>query len=163
MVSYMFKGGSVSPPCNSYMALTNRNFPFTLSNNHMLPDLVSFSLSQSLVAHKLCPGRMFHRFNCAVKIAAFTLSGLVVYVTFFSPRGSSWRIANWHLPSRFGPDSILDDISSTSLSPSPASDVLTPEQIRDIVAPTRGFYSRDYSLHLGWNNVSTSLEFRYQQ
>ena len=33
-------------------------------------------------------------------------------------------------------------------------DVLTLEQIRDIVAPTRGFFSRDYSLGLGWNNVS---------
>ena len=32
--------------------------------------------------------------------------------------------------------------------------VLTLEQIRDIVAPTRGFFSRDFSLGLGWNNVS---------
>jgi hypothetical protein len=35
-----------------------------------------------------------------------------------------------------------------------ASAELTLEQIRDIVAPTRGYFSRDYSLHLGWNNVS---------
>ena len=34
------------------------------------------------------------------------------------------------------------------------SDALSLEQIRDIVAPTRGFLSRDYSLYLGWNNVS---------
>jgi len=32
--------------------------------------------------------------------------------------------------------------------------VLTLEEIRDIVAPTRGFFSRDFSLGLGWNNVS---------
>ena len=41
-----------------------------------------------------------------------------------------------------------------SPSPSLISDVLTVEQIRDIVAPTRGFFVRDYSLGLGWNNVS---------
>lgn len=34
------------------------------------------------------------------------------------------------------------------------SDDLSLEQIRDIVAPTRGFFTRDYSLYLGWNNVS---------
>ena len=44
-------------------------------------------------------------------------------------------------------------LSSPSPSPSLASDELTLEQIWDIVAPTRGFYSRDYSVHLGWNNV----------
>ncbi|KAI0003694.1 hypothetical protein BJV74DRAFT_876058 [Russula compacta] len=44
---------------------------------------------------------------------------------------------------------------ATPSSPSapPVSDVLTLEQIRDIVAPTRGFFSRDYSLGLGWNNM----------
>jgi hypothetical protein len=51
--------------------------------------------------------------------------------------------------------------TSTSVSEAPSlpsqpplPDVLTLEQIRDIVAPTRGFFSRDYSLGLGWNNVS---------
>jgi hypothetical protein len=39
-------------------------------------------------------------------------------------------------------------------APSSPSDVITLEQIRDIVATTRGFFSRDYSLNLGWNNVS---------
>ncbi|KAH9081639.1 hypothetical protein EDB83DRAFT_2539219 [Lactarius deliciosus] len=38
------------------------------------------------------------------------------------------------------------------------SDVLTPEQIRDVVAPTRGFFSRDYSLGLGWNNMRYIIE-----
>jgi len=39
-------------------------------------------------------------------------------------------------------------------APSSPSDVLSLEQIRDIVATTQGFLSRDYSLNLGWNNVS---------
>jgi hypothetical protein len=39
-------------------------------------------------------------------------------------------------------------------TPSFPSDVLSFEQIRDIVATTRGFFTRDYSLNLGWNNVS---------
>jgi hypothetical protein len=28
------------------------------------------------------------------------------------------------------------------------------EALRDMVAHTQGFWARDYSLHLGWNNVS---------
>jgi hypothetical protein len=44
-------------------------------------------------------------------------------------------------------------------SPPPASAELTLEQIRDIVAHTRGFFSRDYSLHLGWNNVSINWDY----
>jgi hypothetical protein len=41
---------------------------------------------------------------------------------------------------------------------SPVADVLTVEQIRDIVATTRGFFSRDYNLDLGWNNVRYIFE-----
>ena len=113
---------------------------------------------------------------------AFLLSGLIVYLTFFWPDRLPWRLPDWHLPSGFHSDSqtladhnetllvestltnslpnptpgsiIPDDPPSPSPSSSPVSDVLTLEQIRDIVAPTRGFFSRDYSLGLGWNNVS---------
>jgi hypothetical protein len=34
------------------------------------------------------------------------------------------------------------------------ADVLDLEALRDLVATTRGFWARDWSLHLGWNNVS---------
>ncbi|KAF8274078.1 hypothetical protein EI94DRAFT_1776054 [Lactarius quietus] len=50
-----------------------------------------------------------------------------------------------------------------SLSPSPVSDVLTLEQIRDVVARTRGFFSRDYSLGLGWNNMRYIIEASLHQ
>jgi hypothetical protein len=77
-------------------------------------------------------------------------------VTFFSP---SWRLPDWHLSAYLYPDPLeLADHNDNPFPPlpssSPVSDVLTLEQIRDIVAPTRGIFSRDYSLYLGWNNVS---------
>lgn len=37
-----------------------------------------------------------------------------------------------------------------------ASDDLDLEALRSIVAGTRGYYARDYSMGLGWNNVSHS-------
>ena len=56
------------------------------------------------------------------------------------------------------PDAPATSTSAPEAPPlpsrTPLPDVLTLEQIRDIVAPTRGFFSRDYSLGLGWNNVS---------
>jgi hypothetical protein len=113
----------------------------------MAPDLFPFSPSKSRAARNLCRWRSFLRSNGALRIGFFTpflLTGLLVYLTFFSPL---WRLPNWHLSSHLYPDPL-------SPSSSPVSDVLTLEQIRDIVAPTRGLFSRDYSLYLGWNNVS---------
>jgi hypothetical protein len=57
---------------------------------------------------------------------------------------------------------VLDGPPPPSAFSSPVADVLTVEQIRDIVALTRGFFSRDYDLELGWNNVSVSLSIKYQ-
>jgi hypothetical protein len=118
-----------------------------------------------------------------VFFTAFILSSLIVCVIFLSPHGPSLRLSDWRGPSQashLDPDPpVLADPSETLLlgpklppllpeptpvlegppppsptpSPSPVSDVLTLEQIRDIVAPTQGFFSRDYSLGLGWNNV----------
>jgi hypothetical protein len=128
----------------------------------MPSDLLPFSPSESYAALKPRRWRAFLRSRATLKIVFFStvflFTGTIVYVTFFSP---SWRFPVWHLPSRFDPDSIPDDPSFPSQS-SPVSDVLTLEQIRDIVAPTRGFFSRDYSLSLGWKNVSVSLGIRYQ-
>jgi hypothetical protein len=98
---------------------------------------------------------------------------VICYMTFLTP--SFLRSSDWYGLSQVHPHSpepVYADVSlSTSSkpvfptptsteepprlpSPSLAADELTLEQIRDIVTPTRGFYSRDYSLHLGWNNVS---------
>ena len=113
----------------------------------------------------------------------FIFAGLIFYTTIFSPRDSLLRrpIAGWHDLPQLDPNSseyvdsrtkytfpspslslststILDQASAPSPSPSPPrpsqSDELTLQQIRAIVARTRGFFSRDYSLGLGWNNVS---------
>ncbi|KAI0299898.1 hypothetical protein BC826DRAFT_906218 [Russula brevipes] len=48
---------------------------------------------------------------------------------------------------------LLAGHPGTLLPPTPKTDALTLEEIRDIVAHTRGFYARDFSLHLGWNNM----------
>ena len=84
-----------------------------------------------------------------ISLGSFVLI-VISYMTFLSPHGplfysySEWTIATNH---------AFSSASSDEASPSP-SDALSLEQIRDIVAPTRGFLSRDYSLYLGWNNVS---------
>jgi hypothetical protein len=105
-------------------------------------------------------------------LGALIFASLVVYTTFLSPHGA---LAVWHRPPDWhgfsqNETSVSDldhaspsnssseptktaETSHPSPSPSPISDVLNVEQIRDIVAPTRGFFTRDYSLGLGWNNV----------
>jgi hypothetical protein len=150
----------------------------------MASDLPLFSPSESRSSLNLRRWRSFLRSNGALRMGFFTtflFTGLIVYLTFF-PHGPSWRLPDWHPPLHFDPDSlelanpnetllvdpkfatllpsptpestISDTPPPPSPSSSPVSDVLTLEQIRDIVAPTRGFFSRDYSLGLGWNNVS---------
>ncbi|KAH9058130.1 hypothetical protein EDB87DRAFT_1832712 [Lactarius vividus] len=131
----------------------------------MAPDLLPFSRPES---HAACQPRRWRpvlRSNGTLKVRFFStgffLTGLV-YVAFFSSYGSSsWRLPSLNLPAHFDPDPLeladplLVDPNSAPSPPSPlfSPDVLTLEQIRDIVAPTRGFFSRDYSLGLGWNNV----------
>ena len=139
----------------------------------MAPDLFPLPPSESYPTNKpRWQRRSFFLSHCTIKIGFFAttffLTSLLVHVAFFSPssHSSSWRLSDWHLPSHFDPDSLqLADPSEPSLvdpkvanvlpNP-PVSNNLTLEQIRDIVAPTRGFFSRDYSLGLGWNNVSVS-------
>jgi hypothetical protein len=104
---------------------------------------------------------------------AFILIGLICYMT-LTPHGSRliassdwYSVSDAHPPSH--PQRVHADAPvfpsathiSTDIAPWPpsyplASSELTLEQIRDIVAPTRGFFSRDYSVHLGWNNVSVT-------
>ncbi|SRR6266403_1716230 len=67
--------------------------------------------------------------------------GLILYITFLSP----------HSPLLLSSSKWFTPTNHISSSP---SDGLSLEQIRTIVAPTRGFLARDYSLNLGWNNVS---------
>src|ERR1700677_153981 len=111
--------------------------------------------------------RQFLRPNGALKLgvsAAFVLSSLIVYITFLS-HGSSWRLSDLPAPSYFDPNfggladpreppllhtrpasllpepiPVLDEPPAPLPSPSPVSDVLSLEQIRDVVASTRGFF-----------------------
>jgi hypothetical protein len=95
-----------------------------------------------------------HSFNnipgIGIFIGSFISFGLILYTTFLSPysplslSSSKWSISTNHASSS----------PTSDEAPSSPSDVLSLEQIRDIVATTRGLFSRDYSLSLGWNNVS---------
>jgi hypothetical protein len=114
----------------------------------------------------------FRSFNTLPRIGiafgAFLFSTLIFYLTFFSPHdgplsfsSSDWYGLNTTSAQRVGSNESLpaptNDASALPTpdeEPSPPSDILSLEQIRDIVARTRGFFSRDYSLNLGWNNVS---------
>jgi hypothetical protein len=101
-------------------------------------------------------------------LSAVIFVGLICYVTSSTPhdhllfRPSAWNGVSQH------PNPVYASTSQSSPAfPSPTSSMATPwfpppsstpdeltlEQIRDIVTRTRGFYSRDYSIHLGWNNV----------
>ena len=90
----------------------------------------------------------FHSFNSisgiGISLGSFLLVGLIFYMTFLLPHGGPLLLSSSEWPT---PE------NHTFSSPS-NSDILSLEQIRDIVTPTRGFLSRDYSLYLGWNNVS---------
>ena len=130
-----------------------------------------FSRSESYAALKLRRWQAFLRSKSALKISflstAFLLTGLIAYMAFFSSLGPSWRLPDWHSLSQFDSTFLPDSAPECAIQPSPSlpmSDVLTVEQIRDIVAPTRGFYSRDYRLSLGWGNVSVTVshDVRFQ-
>lgn len=122
------------------------------------------------------------RLRNGVLLSVFSIACLFLYTKSSSPRDPPWyRPSSWHgrLPLRpeyphyvnasetllVAPTPIYPPIAPGTPAPSnsgsssppsrtPVPDVLTLEQIRDIVASTRGFFSRDYSLGLGWNNVS---------
>ncbi|KAH9173184.1 hypothetical protein EDB89DRAFT_2095346 [Lactarius sanguifluus] len=121
----------------------------------MAPDLLPFSRPELHVACQPHRWRSVLRSNSALKLGFFSTGFFLVYVAFFSAYGpSSWRLPGLNPPSHFDPDplKLADPLVDPKFAPFPP-DVLTLEQIRDIVAPTRGFFSRDYSLGLGWNNV----------
>jgi hypothetical protein len=106
-------------------------------------------------------GRISCRRNCfsysfnsipgiGISLGSFISVGLILYMTFLSPHGPLLLSSSeWLTPANHSLSS-----STSDEAPSLLSDVLSLEQIRDIVATTRGFFSRDYSLYLGWNNVS---------
>ena len=141
----------------------------------MVSELLPLSHSPSSPSHHARPFRRYGAFFCfrngvlgTAIFSAISLVGLICYVTLLNPRGHLlFRPSEWNGPSHY-PNPVYTSTSlSSSASPSPTpsaatpsfrppsliADELTLEQIRDIVTPTRGFYSRDYSVHLGWNNV----------
>ena len=164
----MVIAGYVKKGCSAG-SLSSSDITRSLTRSHtvttMPPDLFSTSPSNSHAALHTRRLRSFLRFKKALKIGFFSipflLTGLIIYATFFPLQTPSGNLPDSHHPSPLDLDSVPDDPPSP-LQSSPVSDVLTLQQIRDIVAPTRGFFSRDYSLYLGWDNVSVSLGIRCQ-
>jgi len=116
--------------------------------------------------------RPFLRSNGSLRtcllFGSIVVTSLIIYATFLSPGDTLWRRpTDWYDPPQRGSFPSNPKYASSPTLPhapdaptnvsrpwtSTSSDVLTLEQIRDIVAPTRGIFTRDYSLHLGWNNV----------
>jgi hypothetical protein len=149
-------------------------FPFFLSpsldsmtRSSSLPQWHSFTKSSPTRGCISCrQNGFFHSFNSipgmGILFGSSFLVGFVFYMAFLSPHGplllrssESYRIvqleSNKSTPTNHTPSSHA---SHWHEAPSLLSDVLSLEQVRDIVATTRGFLSRDYSLNLGWNNVS---------
>ena len=96
----------------------------------------------------------FHSFNSfpgiCISLGSFILVVLIFHTTFLPPQASFLRSSSkWSIPTNHASSSPTSDEA-----PSSPSDVLSLEQIRQIVSTTRGFFARDYSLYLGWNNVS---------
>jgi hypothetical protein len=113
----------------------------------------------------LCPRNCVPRtvmFSALTALTALTFVGLICYMTFLTAYDPVSVFT-----SNTNPVSVItctkhafpSPVSSTEIPPRlppflQAAEGLPLERIRDIVAPTRGFFSRDYSLDLGWNNVS---------
>ncbi|KAH7919730.1 hypothetical protein BV22DRAFT_1040608 [Leucogyrophana mollusca] len=70
-----------------------------------------------------------------------------------SSRLSRW--AGFHSPT---PPSAIQTPTHTIPPFVPDSEELDLETLRDMAARTRGFYVRDYSLYLGWNNMRYIIE-----
>jgi hypothetical protein len=107
----------------------------------------------------------FRSFNSipgiGIFFGAFLLVCLVLYITSVSPHGLlllhslDWHGLDTNSTGHVSTPTNHDSSSPVSDgAPSSPSDILSLEQIRDIVAHTRGFLARDYSLNIGWNNVS---------
>ncbi|KAH9952603.1 hypothetical protein BC827DRAFT_1274389 [Russula dissimulans] len=123
--------------------------------------------------------RSYGSLRTGLFFGVIALSSLVIYATFLSPHDSLWRRpTDWYgLPQRESlasnpkyhhspspsptlphtPDPPVPTETTSSWTPW-SSDALTLEQLRDVVAPTRGFFTRDYSLGLGWNNMRYILD-----
>jgi hypothetical protein len=69
-------------------------------------------------------------------------------------------LSPFNRPPRYGHPPPRDPPNENTLSipPSaiaiPDTEYLSVETLRNTVARTKGYWARDYSLHLGWNNVS---------
>jgi hypothetical protein len=171
-------------PCSfPLIVMSFRWYASTPHNPDLLPPPPSYPRSgRPFVRRWRSFHRANLRLRNGVLLCVFIIASLFFYTQSSSPRDPPWyRPSSWHgrLPLRPeyphyvnasetlfvaptpiyppiapGIPALSNSASNPPPSRTPVPDVLTLEQIRDIVASTRGFFSRDYSLGLGWNNVS---------
>ncbi|TFY57376.1 hypothetical protein EVG20_g8576 [Dentipellis fragilis] len=121
--------------------------------------------------------------NVGLFFGTAALSGILFHFLFFSlfvaPASNEWKLAlpfSKSLPGLHRPEptpNVFDHAlpyppppppSDHSHLPSPSTvpdarpDELTVEELRDLVAGTSGYFVRDFSLGLGWNNVRYIIE-----
>jgi hypothetical protein len=78
-----------------------------------------------------------------------TLAGFNIVVFLVTPESGHLL-----LPLIFG-NSVSSMTSTTDIPDT--SEELSLETLRDMVARTKGYWARDYSLYLGWNNASKTI------
>ena len=133
-------------------------------SSSLLPQWKSFTKSSHDRKSRHHHG-FFHSFNSipgmGIFFGFFFMVGLIFCMTLFSSHGpllpdssESYELFQLDISSTQHPSTNMSTPTNHTSSESSLSDVLSLEQIRDVVATTRGFFSRDYSLNLGWNNVS---------
>jgi hypothetical protein len=115
--------------------------------------------SRSRRSRRLVPRRCRYGAVSFALIVTACLAGIclaLVISVFDSPAHQS-RFSPFPFRAPILPEPQLDNIRPL-VPPSPPArnhddDHLDLEELRDLVAQTKGFFVRDYSLGLGWNNV----------
>lgn len=112
--------------------------------------------------HPVRPGRWWYAkfFGLAV------LTGIILQAVLWSLAGSSSGDANASVANVSAVESCEPTspvvVSTTSTTWNATQDKAEEdrwplEKVREMVGRTKGYYARDYSLNLGWNNVSLTL------
>lgn len=115
------------------------------------PDYIPLTDSRSGSPQSRTASRWDNRTNPRPTPAGFILaifSGFLICLVLLSFRHHPLEYNGLHPP---GLSSIFSSPLNDALW---GSDNPTLEELRDIVARSNGYWARDYSLNLGWNNVS---------
>ena len=150
----------------SYERLETDDLPMPVSGKHSTSSWMARARAKtrliSFIATAAASGILFHML--LIGFGAGPTGGVVV------PEAKDW----WPEGALHSTDNIeahvpppLADCSTEGSHPfvrpglgqyvTPHEDEWTFDRVRDMVSRTKGYYARDYSLSLGWNNVGGSF------